>query len=90
MGHGIGDTSAMITTTVQAINSDDTKYTINSKLNTIGGEFDSLHETFAGVECNQLGITPSQQRLAEITEMIHTASLLHDDVIDLATTRRYL
>lgn len=26
--------------------------------------------------------TASQRRLAEITEMIHTASLFHDDVID--------
>ncbi|EFN53887.1 hypothetical protein CHLNCDRAFT_58364 [Chlorella variabilis] len=29
-----------------------------------------------------------QQRIAEITELIHVASLLHDDVIDAAGTRR--
>lgn len=29
-----------------------------------------------------------QQRIAEISELIHVASLLHDDVIDDATTRR--
>ncbi|CAN0217356.1 unnamed protein product, partial [Ectocarpus fasciculatus] len=33
-------------------------------------------------------VNPLQLRLAEITEMIHAASLFHDDVIDEADTRR--
>ena len=33
-------------------------------------------------------ITPRHRRLAEITEMIHTASLVHDDVVDESEKRR--
>ncbi len=33
-------------------------------------------------------ITPRHRRLAEITEMIHTASLVHDDVLDESDVRR--
>lgn len=40
------------------------------------------------VGSHELIASPSQKRLAEITEMIHTASLFHDDVIDKAETRR--
>ncbi|MBW4656164.1 MAG: solanesyl diphosphate synthase [Kaiparowitsia implicata GSE-PSE-MK54-09C] len=34
------------------------------------------------------GLKPTHRRLAEITEMIHTASLVHDDVVDEADVRR--
>ena len=36
----------------------------------------------------QEDITPRHRRLAEITEMIHTASLVHDDVVDESDVRR--
>jgi geranylgeranyl pyrophosphate synthase len=48
-----------------------------------------IHNTDLGISSDRLShILKSQRRLAEITEMIHTASLFHDDVIDDADTRR--
>lgn len=42
----------------------------------------------AAYRAGDADILPSQRRLAEITELIHTASLLHDDVIDHSVSRR--
>lgn len=47
-------------------------------------QFDEL----LGGENGQPVILPTQRRLASITEMIHVASLLHDDVIDASSLRR--
>uniref|UniRef100_A0AC35U073 Decaprenyl-diphosphate synthase subunit 2 n=1 Tax=Rhabditophanes sp. KR3021 TaxID=114890 RepID=A0AC35U073_9BILA len=46
-----------------------------------------------GNACNQFGgseelISQNQYRIAVVSEMIHTASLVHDDVIDKSDTRR--
>ncbi|XP_060552177.1 all trans-polyprenyl-diphosphate synthase PDSS1-like [Ruditapes philippinarum] len=38
--------------------------------------------------CNDDSLSESQLKIAMIAEMIHTASLMHDDVIDAADTRR--
>lgn len=36
----------------------------------------------------ETGARPKQRRLGQVTEMIHVASLIHDDVLDDADTRR--
>jgi hexaprenyl-diphosphate synthase len=37
---------------------------------------------------NDAAVLPTQMRLAQIVEMLHVASLLHDDVLDRADLRR--
>ena len=46
----------------------------------------NCHSLGQSGEINSSYANPSQKRLAEITEMIHTASLFHDDVIDKVAT----
>src|SRR5437870_10955519 len=36
------------------------------------------------------GVTPAHHVLAAVVEMIHTATLVHDDVLDGATVRRHV
>lgn len=49
-----------------------------------------FHPILSPYSWQRQDLPQAQRRLAEISEMIHTASLLHDDVIDDAHTRRQL
>lgn len=58
-----------------------------------GKLFRPMTVNLVGKLCNQLagrddGLSNEQWQIMMISEMIHTSSLLHDDVIDSATTRR--
>lgn len=61
---------------------------ILSDVNPSSQPLTSLDDAAAAEPTGSPDILPSQRRLAEITELIHTASLLHDDVIDHSVSRR--
>lgn len=74
------------------ISLENTETTINSSISPLSILSDanpaSLSNFSSNPESTESDILPSQRRLAEITELIHTASLLHDDVLDHSISRR--
>ncbi len=74
----------------KVINSPISPSSILSDSNPSSSDYDPISSPSldSGYTKESSDILPSQRRLAEITELIHTASMLHDDVIDRSLARR--
>ena len=58
---------------------------------TLGHAFNQHFVNYANAEVNStdfLNLQRKQRQVSIISEMIHTASLVHDDILDKADTRR--
>jgi geranylgeranyl pyrophosphate synthase len=73
----------MVLAVSHALNSQPSVIQSRSVLNGVNGHNSSNNSNSSSTNNSPTPkVSPSQKRLAEITEMIHTASLFHDDVID--------
>jgi hexaprenyl-diphosphate synthase len=74
--------------TISMVNEPITSPSILNDINPSSPLTNPLTHTSTSYSPSESDILPAQRRLAEITELIHTASLLHDDVIDHSVSRR--
>lgn len=84
--------SVPLRTTTTTYNTNSDNYSSNNSNSdshvNISNDTTATEDELRAAEDLSLSIRVRQRKIAEITEMIHVASLLHDDVLDMASTRR--